>query len=77
MVGAIKWFPKPRIMRIKYGKGKLRARVAGTYMRVIDGKRHKSYHIKALDRKRLALKCLNRKEHHAYEQTCDSPKSRI
>jgi hypothetical protein len=45
MPSPMKMFSRPRLMRIKYGKGTIKARVGGTYTRYINGKKHTSHHI--------------------------------
>jgi hypothetical protein len=78
MPSKLKWLPKPKMMRIKYGRGHLKAKVVATYTRYIDGKKHTSHHIKSLDRKRTrTTKQWNKKLHHTTEHFTDSPMSFI
>lgn len=78
MPSSLKWFPRPRMMTIKYGKGTLRAKVLGTYTRYVGGKRHTSHHIGRLDdlRYKGVTKERNGRLHHKHEQFTDTPKSR-
>jgi hypothetical protein len=71
MPKSLKWLPRPKLMRIKYGKGHLKALVVATYTRKVNGKTHTSHHIPALDRKRFAAPEKNVKRHHAHEQFTD------
>jgi hypothetical protein len=59
------------MMKIKYGRGHLKAKVLGTYTRYIGGKKHTSHHIRRLDLKREAHHIANKKLHHATEQFTD------
>lgn len=77
MPSSLKWYPRPKMMTIKYGRGTLRAKVLGTYTRYVDGKKHTSHHIKRLDNLRHATKSWSGKYHHAHEQFTDSPKSMV
>jgi len=77
MPSKLKWLPKPKVMKIKYGKGHLKAQVSATYTRYIDGKKHTSHHIKMLDKKRIAGKVKDAKLHHATEHFTDWKATRI
>ena len=77
MPSSLKWLPRPKMMRIKYGRGHLKARVMATYTRYIDGKRHTSHHIRRLDTLRRADKEKNRHLHRLHEHFTDTPKTRI
>ena len=67
----LKWLPRPKLMRIKYGRGHLKALVVATYTRKVNGKTHTSHHIPALDKKRFATFVKNRKLHHREEHFTD------
>jgi hypothetical protein len=58
-------------MKIKWGRGHLKARVVATYTRMINGKRHTSHHIPALDKQRFGKFVKNRKLHHREEHFTD------
>lgn len=71
MPKSLSWFKRPKLMKIKYGKGHLKAVVVATYRRKINGRWHTSHHIPALDRKRFAWGEANKKKHHAHEHFTD------
>jgi hypothetical protein len=73
MPSVMKWFPKPKVMKLRWGRGHKKVMVAGTYKR---GKKI-SHHIPRLDAKRHATKEWNSKQHHAHEHFTDTPKSFI
>ena len=77
MPRSLTWLPRPITKRIKYGRGHKKVVVVATYKRKIDGRLHTSHHIKALDRKRIAHKQYNKKEHHRTEHFSDSPLSLV
>ena len=85
MPSPVKYFAKPKAMKIKYGKGTLNKKgakkllVAGTYKRG----RKVSHYIPKLDSERTAqhkagagMK-LSSGYHHRYPQATDSPKTKI
>lgn len=75
MPSSLKRFARPKIMKIKYGRGTLKAKVIGTYTRYIDGKRHTSHHIRRLDVQRKAKLKINGKMHKLHEHFVDSKKT--
>ena len=79
MPSPVKRFPRPKLMKIKWGKGKRRVLVYGRYKRTVDGKAKTSYAIKSLDRKRTSRAYarqpkMKRKVHRRYPHAVDLPK---